>query len=102
MRANSLNVLLQQSKHGMSLYEQRPLSQSPIRQPLKKALDRSGSGRPDLSRIHSDVAPIAISPGTTLEDEGTSSLFYYLFEDYSAAGPLKAAGQILEELVSVF
>ncbi|KAH6660561.1 hypothetical protein BKA67DRAFT_641640 [Truncatella angustata] len=98
MRANSLDVLLQQSQRGMSLYEQRPLSQNSIRQALKKSLDRQSSSKPGMSRVHSDVAPIETAPNTTLEDEGTSSLFYYLFEDYSATGPLKAAGKILEEL----
>lgn len=83
----------------MAKYEQRPLSQNSIRQALKKAQDRSRSSKPELSRVHSDMAPIGVSPGTTLDDEGTSSLFYYLFEDYTAAGPLKAAGQILEDLV---
>lgn len=101
MRANSLDVLLQQSKHGMALYEQRPLSQSSIRQALKKAVERSNLGHPGLSRVHSDVPPFGHFPGTTIEDEGTSNLFYYLFEDYSAAGPLKAASAILEKLVSL-
>lgn len=100
MRSNSLDVLLQQSKCGMSLYEQRPLSQSSIRQSLKKTADRSMSRKPELSRVHSDVPPIGSTAGNTLGDEGTSNLFYYLFEDYSAAGPLKAAGKILDELVS--
>lgn len=98
MRANSLDVLIQQSKWGMGLYDQRPLSQNSIRQAFKKALERSS--KPEFNRINSDVAPIESNPKSTLEDEGTSSLFYYLFEDYSAAGPLKEAGRILEDLVS--
>ncbi|KAF3016733.1 hypothetical protein E8E14_001801 [Neopestalotiopsis sp. 37M] len=96
MRANCLDVLIQQSKHGMSEYEQRPLSQNSIRQAWSKTLERSG--KPSLSRINSDVGPVESSPDTTLEDDATSSLFYYLFEDYSAAGPLKEAGRILDDL----
>lgn len=96
MRANSLDVLIQQSRWGMGLYDQRPLSQNSIRQAFRKALERSS--KPDFSRINSDIAPIESSPKSTLEDEGTSSLFYYLFEDYSAAGPLKEAGRVLEDL----
>lgn len=98
MRANSLDVLIQQSIHGMKRYEQRPLSQNSIRQAWSKTKARSG--KPSLSRINSDVGPVESSPDTTLEDDATSSLFYYLFEDYSAAGPLKEAGRILEDLVS--
>ncbi|KAF7533452.1 hypothetical protein G7054_g7049 [Neopestalotiopsis clavispora] len=96
MRANSLDVLIQQSIHGMKRYEQRPLSQNSIRQAWSKTKARSG--KPSLSRINSDVGPVESSPDTTLEDDATSSLFYYLFEDYSAAGPLKEAGRILEDL----
>lgn len=102
MRANSLDVLLQQSVCGMEMYKRRPLSQNSIREALRKALHRDSShaGRPALSRIQSDVPPLGSNPAITLEHEGTSRLFYYLFEDYAAAGPLKAAGKILEEMVS--
>ncbi|KAK6072515.1 ADP-ribosylation factor [Seiridium cupressi] len=98
IRANSLDVLAQQSLHGMKLYDQRPLSQNSIRQELRKLQDRSSLTRQGLTRIRSDVGPVAVIPGTSLEDEGTSNLFYYLFEDYSAAGRLKKAGHILAEL----
>lgn len=101
MRANSLNVLLQQSKLGMEMYAQRPLAQNHIRQTLARAAEEGNtSSRPGINRVDSDVAPVAAAPDTTLEDEGTSSLFYYLFEDYSAAGPLKAAGDIMKTIVS--
>ncbi|KAI0125762.1 hypothetical protein BJ170DRAFT_446288 [Xylariales sp. AK1849] len=96
MRANSLNVLLQQSCHGFKLFEQRPLSQSLIRTALKQAVDRSE--KPDLPRTHSDLPLLSDGRGTSIGDDGTSLLFYYLFEDYAAAGPLKAAGRILEEM----
>jgi hypothetical protein len=100
MRSNSLNVLLQQSIHGMERYKQRPLSQNSIREALKLAPNGDG-GRPDLSPVHSDLPPLASDQEVTLEHEGTSLLFYYLFEDYAAAGPLKAAGRILEEMVRI-
>ncbi|ETS87535.1 hypothetical protein PFICI_01363 [Pestalotiopsis fici W106-1] len=96
MRQNSLDVLIQQSTHGMSLYENLPLSQNSIRQAWSDALQRSGKA--ELGRVNSDFAPIESNPTSTPEDDATSSLFYYLFEDYSAAGPLKEAGRILEDL----
>lgn len=34
-----------------------------------------------------------------LAQEGASNLFYYLFEDYAAAGPFQAARDTLRELV---
>ncbi|KAJ8108068.1 hypothetical protein ONZ43_g6540 [Nemania bipapillata] len=36
----------------------------------------------------------------SLADEGTSNLFYYLFEDYVAAGPLKTAERKLEHITT--
>jgi hypothetical protein len=100
MRYNVLNVLLQQSSQGSKLYEQKPLSQNSIRLALKEALERSDPDRPELGRIHSDLPILPHSRSRAVGDEGTSNLFYYLFEDYTAAGPLKAAGKILEEIVS--
>ncbi|KAI1870061.1 hypothetical protein JX265_006231 [Neoarthrinium moseri] len=99
MRENSLNVLIQQSKHGIDLFKHRPLSQSSIREVLKQAQDRKDSGRPvELSRVHSDMPLLESDPGTTIEAEGTSRLFFYLFEDYAAAEPLRDAKMIMEEM----
>lgn len=101
MRANSLDVLLQQSVCGIELYKKRPLSQNSIREALGQVIAGVDPSKPELSRVHSDIPPLGSTPGISLEDEGTSRLFYYLFEDYAAAGPLKAARMILEDIVSV-
>lgn len=96
MRAHTLAVLLQLSARGFELYKNNPLAQSSIRQSLRKL----PSTQPEISRHQSGVSFFNNSETGSLADEGTSNLFYYLFEDYVAAGPLKAAEQELEEMVS--
>ncbi|ORY66346.1 uncharacterized protein BCR38DRAFT_177777 [Pseudomassariella vexata] len=92
MRSNTLNVLLQQSSQGIHKYERRPLSQSSIRVALERM------ARPRASRLPSDMTFNGNGQLLTVGEEGASNLFYYLFEDYAAAGPLKAVGKILDDL----
>ncbi|KAI0154496.1 hypothetical protein GGR52DRAFT_549916 [Hypoxylon sp. FL1284] len=94
MRAHTLAVLLQLSTRGFELYKNNPLAQSSVRQSLKKL----PSTQPEISRHQSGVSFFNNSATGTVAEEGTSNLFYYLFEDYVAAGPLKAAEQELEEM----
>ncbi|KAI1410767.1 hypothetical protein F5Y13DRAFT_166759 [Hypoxylon sp. FL1857] len=91
MRAHTLDVLLQLSTKGVKRYEGNPLAQTSVRQSLQK----SGS---DLSRQQSGMSVFNNSSTGTLADEGTSNLFYYLFEDYVAAGPLKNAEEELDDM----
>ncbi|KAI1137032.1 hypothetical protein F5Y05DRAFT_389943 [Hypoxylon sp. FL0543] len=91
MRAHTLDVLLQLSTRGFKLYEGNPLAQNSVRQSLKRS-------RTDLGRQQSVVSVFQNSDTGTLADEGTSNLFYYLFEDYVAAGPLKNAEQELDDM----
>lgn len=96
LRAHTLDVLLQLSAQGFDRYRENPLAQSSVRAPLGKL----PTNRPDLDRQASIMSVFHNSEVGSLADEGTSNLFYYLFEDYVAAGPLKAAEEELEEMVS--
>ncbi|KAF3059268.1 hypothetical protein GL218_05087 [Daldinia childiae] len=91
MRAHTLDILRQLSTKGYILYENNPLAQSSVRTSL-------GTSKREVNRQQSGMSLFSNSEIGSLADEGTSNLFYYLFEDYVAAGPLKAAEQELEEL----
>ncbi|OTA52831.1 hypothetical protein K449DRAFT_390679 [Hypoxylon sp. EC38] len=91
MRAHTLDVLLQLSTKGLKRYEGNPLAQNSVRQSLNKS-------RANLTRQQSGVSVFNDSGIGTIADEGTSNLFYYLFEDYVAAGPLKSAEQELDDM----
>lgn len=93
MRAHTLDILRQLSIIGYGLYENNPLAQIAVRTSL-------GTSKREVNRQQSGMSLFSNSEIGSLADEGTSNLFYYLFEDYVAAGPLKAAEQELEELVS--
>lgn len=95
MRAHTLDVVLQLSLRGFELYKSNPLAQISIRQSLSKL----PASQPELDRNQSGTSFFSNSEMGTLANEGTSNLFYYLFEDYVAAGPLKAAEQELDEMV---
>lgn len=97
IRANTLDVLLQLSKKGFDLYKRKPLSLNSVRRPLSKWHNHD---RPALSRHESGMSFVHMAEPVSLADEGTSNLFYYLFEDYVAAGPLKTAEYKLEQMVS--
>lgn len=97
MRANTLNVLLQLSRQGFDLYKRKPLSLNSVRRPLSKWHARD---RPSISRYETGMSFASGREPVSLADEGTSNLFYYLFEDYVAAGPLKTAEKKLEQMVS--
>lgn len=96
MRANTLNVLLQLSQKGFDLYKRKPLSLNSVRRPLSKL---NGRDRPDLARRETGMT-FAGGESVNLADEGTSNLFYYLFEDYVAAEPLKTAERKLEQMTN--
>lgn len=97
MRANTLDVLLQLSKNGFDLYKRKPLSLNSVRRPLSKWHSRD---KPNLDRQETGMTFALAGEPVSLADEGTSNLFYYLFEDYVAAGPLKTAEKKLESMVS--
>ncbi|KAL2873292.1 hypothetical protein SGCOL_011551 [Colletotrichum sp. CLE4] len=65
MRSNTTSVLCQLSKHGVEDFERRLLSLKPVRQAMPR------------SELDGNAAR-----------EGSSNLFYYLFEDYSSALPV--------------
>ncbi|TQN71652.1 hypothetical protein CSHISOI_03871 [Colletotrichum shisoi] len=76
MRSNTLSVLCQLSKHGIADFTDRLVSFKRVRQALSITEPRSKAAC-----------------------EGSSNLFYYLFEDYSAAMPvLKTSKLQLEHL----
>ncbi|RYP61594.1 hypothetical protein DL771_010075 [Monosporascus sp. 5C6A] len=84
MRSNMLNVLKQLSQQGYDEYKTNPLTQSSVRKALEAKMLRANR-RPE-------------QPTPELGEEGASNLFYYLFEDYTAAGPFQAARDTLNEL----
>ncbi|KAI0025346.1 hypothetical protein F4780DRAFT_774817 [Xylariomycetidae sp. FL0641] len=89
IRGNVLGVLQQLSQLGYEKYSKQILRYKKIREPLK----RMDSSHPDLARQETNKSDFG-EPGN-LADEGTSNLFYYLFEDYVAAGPLRTAERTL-------
>ncbi|KAI1130468.1 hypothetical protein F5Y10DRAFT_119492 [Nemania abortiva] len=100
MRANTLDVLRQLSKKGFDLYKKKPLSINSVRRPLSKW---HGHTRDSVSFNRQDTGMSSfVNAGepVSLADEGTSNLFYYLFEDYVAAGPLKTAEKKLEHITT--
>lgn len=97
MRANTLDVLRQLSRQGFDLYKRKPLSLNSVRRPLSKWHAR---GSISLDRHETGMTFASGPEPVSLADEGTSNLFYYLFEDYVAAGPLKTAERKLEHIVS--
>ncbi|KAI1436575.1 hypothetical protein GGR50DRAFT_692981 [Xylaria sp. CBS 124048] len=94
MRANTLEVLLQLSKKGFDLYKRKPLSLNSVRPPLSKWHHNNKPPNTDQRKIDTSV------DDESLADEGTSNLFYYLFEDYVAAEPLKFAEKKLEQMTN--
>ncbi|KAI0489518.1 hypothetical protein F4859DRAFT_154353 [Xylaria cf. heliscus] len=97
MRANTLDVLLQLSRQGFDLYKRKPLSLNSVRRPLSKWQTRD---RPSIDRHETGMSFASAGEPVSLADEGTSNLFYYLFEDYVAAGPLKTAEKKLEQMTN--
>ncbi|KAI1826464.1 hypothetical protein F4861DRAFT_545994 [Xylaria intraflava] len=97
MRANTLEVLLQLSQKGFDLYKKKPLSLNSVRPPLGKWHTRGKSNR---IQPETGVPPAGRDSSVGLADEGTSNLFYYLFEDYVAAVPLKTAESKLEHMTN--
>ncbi|KAI1423080.1 hypothetical protein F5Y12DRAFT_560606 [Xylaria sp. FL1777] len=97
IRANTLDVLLQLSRRGFDLYKRKPLSLNSVRRPLSKWHSRD---KPNLDRQETGMTFAFGGEPVSLADEGTSNLFYYLFEDYVAAGPLKTAERKLEHMTS--
>ncbi|KAJ8125665.1 hypothetical protein O1611_g7974 [Lasiodiplodia mahajangana] len=99
MRDNTLDVLRQLSKQGFDLYKKKPLSLNSVRRPLSKwhGHSRDSVG---LNRTDTGMSFVNAAEPVSLADEGTSNLFYYLFEDYVAAGPLKTAEKKLEYITN--
>ncbi|KAI0391168.1 hypothetical protein F5Y17DRAFT_441748 [Xylariaceae sp. FL0594] len=99
IRANTLDVLLQLSKQGFDLYKRKPLSLNSVRRPLSKWHARENNHeKPAITRNETGMSFPGTEGISSLADEGTSNLFYYLFEDYVAAGPLKTAESKLEQM----
>jgi hypothetical protein len=80
MRFNTLSVLMQLSRSCPDGYRESILSHKQVRDWMR---------RPDVAGDDDQIS-----------SEGTSSLFYYLFEDYGAGAPiLRQAREILDEQV---
>lgn len=103
IRANTLSVLSQLSKHGDEGYAHKPLSQSSVRKAMSDKHGRILRAHQKRSQdTGADPQHMAIKLDQkvkSLSVEGASNLFYYLFEDYAAAATFQAAEQTLGELV---
>ncbi|RYP27725.1 hypothetical protein DL767_007562 [Monosporascus sp. MG133] len=75
------------SQQGYDEYKTNPLTQSSVRKALQAKIRRPKCRPEQLSQ--------------ELGEEGASNLFYYLFEDYTAAGPFQAARDTLNELTPI-
>lgn len=93
MRENTVSVLMQLSDLGDAKYEHNILALKQVRQPLRRDSPGNSRGlRQASSTPHSE---------SYASLEGSSNLFYYLFEDYFAAVPvLKGSRKMLYDLVS--
>ncbi|RYO91652.1 hypothetical protein DL766_004220 [Monosporascus sp. MC13-8B] len=89
MKSNMLNVLKQLSHQGYDEYKTNPLTQSSVRKALQ-ALEAKRKSKCRPEQLSQELA-----------EGGASNLFYYLFEDYTAAGPFQAARDTLNELTPI-
>lgn len=87
MRSNISTVLIQLSELGFKRFEDQPHYQASVRQSLQ-------------AMSHSREQGVGSTPDSDLAAEGTSNLFYYLFEDYVAAVPLRLCARKLVDIVS--
>lgn len=85
-RVNTIKVLRQLSKVGLKEAASDYMQLTSVRMPLMASVNKHGR-----TAVPEDRAAI----------EGSSSLFYYLFEDYSAAFPILHGSKMrLNDLVS--
>ncbi|KAK8140451.1 hypothetical protein PG984_000517 [Apiospora sp. TS-2023a] len=82
MRSNISTVLIQLSELGFKRFEDQPHYQASVRQSLQAMSHPWGRG----------------GDSSDLASEGTSNLFYYLFEDYVAAVPLRLCARKLVDI----
>lgn len=89
MRSNTIDLLSQLSQVGLAEYEFKIMSSKAVRKDLQQREPRGGRHR----------AP-TVMPDAPIEVEGSSNLFYYLFEDYaSGVSILNQSREILANLV---
>ena len=90
MRINTRKVLLQLSKQGRQDFMNNITQLAPVRSHLQE-VDKSRSGRRtegEASRASTSNFDIPSYKVDELELEGSSNLFYYLFEDYTPTIPI--------------
>ena len=89
MRSNTIDLLSQLSEVGLVEYKTKIMASKAVRMDLKQREPHVGRHR----------APTAM-PDAPIEVEGSSNLFYYLFEDYaSGVSILNQSREILADLV---
>lgn len=90
MRSNTIDLLSQLSEVGLVEYKTKIMASKAVRMDLKQREPHVGRHR----------APTAM-PDAPIEVEGSSNLFYYLFEDYaSGVSILNQSREILADLTS--
>ena len=90
IRSNTAKVLLQLSNCGVAAFEKNITQLASVRVHLRE-VDQSRSGRRTdggVSRVSTVQFDIPSHKVDELELEGSSNLFYYLFEDYTPTIPI--------------
>ena len=102
MRSNTVKVLSQLSSFGKTAYEKNITQLASVRQHLEETADVGRFREAGDRRVPATSLEIPIHDVTSVEVEGSSNLFYYLFEDYTATMPiLIESKKKLDELVGV-
>lgn len=93
MRSNAVGILCQLSERGIDEFKDNVIGLKSVRDTMKPDHGPGGSMR----RTGSDVETTSRSDSQV---EGSSNLFYYLFEDYGgAAAILETSKKIVSNLV---
>lgn len=85
MRKNTYDLLSQLSEPGMKKYQYRTMSQKGVRSDLKKQHRYSGSF---------PAARTTVAESSIIVD-ASANLFFYLFEDYSAATKILSQSNVM-------
>ena len=90
IRSNTAKVLLQLSKCGMEAFEKNITQLASVRFHLEQVAKSRSGGREggEVSRVSTAELDIPSHKVDDIELEGSSNLFYYLFEDYTPTIPI--------------
>lgn len=94
MRSNAVGILYQLSQLGIEEFKDNVIGLKSVRDTMKPEHGQTGGA---VRRTTSDFEP---GSGSDPQVEGSSNLFYYLFEDYGGAATiLEVSKKIVSDLV---